>query len=143
MDVIVIGGGLMGTAATYFMARRGLRVTLIERGRTGATVASFGNIRRSGRFLPQMPLAHRSREIWGEAERMLGRDVEFRATGHLRLVFDEDGLAAMRRFIGEARPWGFEPEEIGANEIRACFPGLGPTRSAPRSRARTDAAIPA
>ena len=30
MDVIVIGGGLMGTAATFFLARRGLRTTLIE-----------------------------------------------------------------------------------------------------------------
>ncbi|MCJ8140994.1 NAD(P)/FAD-dependent oxidoreductase [Falsirhodobacter halotolerans] len=128
MDVVVVGGGLMGTAATFFLARRGLRVTLIERGRVGAgaTVASFGNIRRSGRFLPQMPLAHRAREIWGEAERMLGRDVEFRATGHLRLVFDEDGLTAMRRFIADAHPWGFHPEEIGPNEIHARFPGLGP-----------------
>lgn len=128
MDVIVVGGGLMGTAATFFLAQRGLKVTLIERGRvgTGATVASFGNIRRSGRYLPQMPLAHLSRKLWGEAARMLGRDVEFRATGHLRLVFDQDGLAAMRRFITDAAPWGFHPEEIGPNEIRARFPGLGP-----------------
>ena len=45
MDVIVIGGGLMGTAAAFFLARRGLSVTLLERGRvgTGATVASFGS----------------------------------------------------------------------------------------------------
>ena len=63
MDVIVIGGGLMGTAATFFLARRGLRTTLIERNRvgTGATVASFGNIRRTGRHLTQLPLAHRAR----------------------------------------------------------------------------------
>jgi sarcosine oxidase subunit beta len=128
MDVIVIGGGLMGTAATFFLARRGLRVALVERGRvgTGATVASFGNIRRTGRYLPQMPLAHRSRALWGEAERMLGRDVEFRQTGHLRLVFDENGLSDMRRFIEAAKPWDFHPEEIGPNEIRARFPGLGP-----------------
>ena len=65
MDLIVIGGGLMGTAATFFLARRGLKVALIERDRvgTGATVASFGNIRRTGRHLPQMPLAHRSRAL--------------------------------------------------------------------------------
>lgn len=128
MDVIVIGGGLMGTAATFFLARRGLRVTLIERNRvgTGATVASFGNIRRTGRYLRQLPLAHRSRAIWGEAERLLGRDVEFRATGHLRLVFEEAALANMRAFIEAARPWGFAPEELSRQEIQAKFPGLGP-----------------
>lgn len=128
MDVIVLGGGLMGTAATFFLRRRGLKVTLIERNRvgTGATVASFGNIRRTGRHLTQLPLAHRSRALWGEAERLLGRDVEFRATGHLRLIFEEDALADMRAYAQAARPWGLELEELGANEIRTRFPGLGP-----------------
>lgn len=128
MDVIVLGGGLMGTAATFFLRRRGLAVTLIERHRvgTGATVASFGNIRRTGRHLTQLPLAHRSRALWGDAERLLGRDVEFRSTGHLRLIFEEDALADMRAYAEAARPWGLELEELGTNEIRARFPGLGP-----------------
>ncbi len=115
MDAIVLGGGLMGTATAYFLARRGVRVTLIEKNRigTGATLASFGNIRRSGRHLTQLPLAHRSRRLWGELQDMLGRDVEFRATGHLRLIFDEDGLADMRAYAEAARPWGLELDELG------------------------------
>ncbi|MBZ9668492.1 NAD(P)/FAD-dependent oxidoreductase [Mesorhizobium sp. ES1-3] len=128
MDVVVLGGGLMGTASAYFLARRGARVTLIERSRigTGATVASFGNIRRTGRHLSQLPLAHRSLRLWGEAEKMLGRDVEFRATGHIRLIFDEDGLADMRTYAQTARPWGLELEELSPREIHTRFPGLGP-----------------
>lgn len=128
MDVIVLGGGLMGTASAYFLARRGIKVTLIERNRvgTGATVASFGNIRRSGRYLPQLPLAHRSLALWHEAENMLGRDVEFRATGHLRLIFGEKGLADMRAYAQAAKPWGLELEEMGANALHDRFPGLGP-----------------
>ena len=128
MDVIVLGGGLMGTASAHFLARRGARVTLIERNRvgTGATVASFGNIRRTGRHLSQLPLAHRSLRLWGEAAKMLGRDVEFCATGHIRLAFDDDGLADMRAYAEAARPWGLELEELGPREIRDRFPGLGP-----------------
>ncbi|MBZ9847720.1 FAD-binding oxidoreductase [Mesorhizobium sp. CA14] len=128
MDVIVLGGGLMGTASSYFLARRGARVTLIERNRvgSGATVASFGNIRRSGRHLSQLPLAHRSLRLWGEAEKLLGRDVEFRATGHIRLIFDEGGLADMRAYAETARPWGLELEELSPRQIHARFPGLGP-----------------
>lgn len=129
MDAIVLGGGLMGTAAAFFMARRGVRVTLIERNRvgTGATVASFGNIRRSGRYLPQLPLAHRSLELWRQASQLLGRDVEFRATGHLRLAFTEKALDEMRGFARAARLWGLELEELEPREIRARFPALGPT----------------
>ncbi|MEI9410639.1 FAD-binding oxidoreductase [Mesorhizobium salmacidum] len=128
MDVIVLGGGLMGTASAYFLTRRGARVTLIERNRigTGATVASFGNIRRTGRHLSQLPLAHRSLRLWGEAEKMLGRDVEFRATGHIRLIFDEASLADMRTYAQTARPWGLELEELSPREIHTRFPGLGP-----------------
>jgi sarcosine oxidase subunit beta len=128
MDVIVLGGGLMGTTTAYFLARRGHSVTVIERGRVGngATIASFGNVRRTNRFLPQLPLAHRARAIWGEAERLLGRDVEFRQTGHVRLVFDEDGLADMRAYAEAARPWGLDIEELGPEDIRRRFPGLGP-----------------
>lgn len=129
MDVIVIGGGLMGSATAFFLAQRGLQVRLIERGAigAGATVASFGNIRRTGRFLPQLPLAHRSLALWNRAETLLGRDVEFRATGHLRLIFDADGLARMREFQAAAHPWGLEIDELSPAQIRARFPGLGPT----------------
>ena len=128
MDVIVLGGGLMGTASALFLARRGVRVTLIERRRigAGATVASFGNIRRSGRHLSQLPLAARSLAIWNDAERLLERDVEFRATGHLRLIFDKDGHADMQAYAAAARPLGLTLEELTPGELRQRFAGLGP-----------------
>ncbi|MCR8825859.1 NAD(P)/FAD-dependent oxidoreductase [Pseudosulfitobacter koreensis] len=127
MDVIVLGGGLMGTSAAFFLARRGITVTLIDPNAigAGATTASFGNIRRTGRFLPQLPLAHRSRALWGQAKDLLGRDVEFRATGHLRLIFDAASHADMRRFADAAAPWGLSLEELDAADLRRRFPGLG------------------
>lgn len=128
MQVIVLGGGLMGSATAFFLARRGLRVRLIERGHVGAgaTVASFGNIRRTGRALEQLPLAQRSLDLWNRTEQLLGRDVEFRATGHLRLIFDEASRADMLRFDEAARPWGLELEHLEPSEILRRFPGLGP-----------------
>ncbi len=127
VQVIVLGGGLMGSSAAFFLARRGASVTLIDTGAigAGATVASFGNIRRTGRNLEQLPLAHRARALWAEAERLLGRDVEFRATGHLRLIFDADGLADMRAYAEAARPRGLDLEELDAETLRRRFPGVG------------------
>lgn len=128
MKVIILGAGLMGAATAFFLARRGANVTLIERGAVGAgaTVASFGNIRRSGRHLAQLPLAARSLEIWGQAEQLLGHDVEFRAMGHLRLIFDPEGLALMQDYARAALPLGLRLEQLTAAELRARFPGLGP-----------------
>lgn len=119
----------MGSATALFLARRGISVTLVDRRQVGAgaTVASFGNIRRSGRYLPQMPLAHRSLALWGELDALLGQDVEFRATGHLRLIFDAEGLTLMLQYQTEARNWGLDLQELTPAEIRRRFPGLGPS----------------
>ncbi|HEY2937637.1 MAG TPA: FAD-dependent oxidoreductase [Gaiellaceae bacterium] len=55
-DVVVIGGGAIGTTAALELARRGVRVTLLERGETLAAGCSAGN---SGLICPShsMPLA--------------------------------------------------------------------------------------
>lgn len=126
MAVIIVGGGLMGAATAFFLARRGVPVTLLERSLigSGATLASFGNIRRQGRYLPQMPLAHRSLALWGQIDALLGQDVEFRATGHIRLAFDETSVADMERFASAARPCGLELELLTPSMIARRFPYL-------------------
>ena len=88
-DVIVVGGGIMGAATAFFLRRRGVKVVLLERGLVGqqASGVNFGNVRRQGRFLPQLPLANRSRAIWGQLNELLGEDAEFIATGHVRVCF--------------------------------------------------------
>ena len=42
-DVIVIGAGVVGVAAAYFLARRGRKVTVLEQGEVCAG-SSYGNI---------------------------------------------------------------------------------------------------
>src|ERR1700691_5565563 len=94
-DVIIVGGGLMGAATAFFLRRRGRSVILLERGLVGqqASGTNFGNVRRQGRFLPQLPLANRSREIWGRLPELIGEDVEFLVSGHIRVCFRAEELA--------------------------------------------------
>jgi FAD dependent oxidoreductase len=82
-DVIVVGGGIMGAATAFYLRKRGRTVSLIERGLIGqqASGVNFGNVRRQGRYLPQLPLANRSREIWGRLDELLGEDAEFLPSG--------------------------------------------------------------
>ena len=35
-DVVVIGGGIVGACTAYYLARRGVKVALVEKGRIGA-----------------------------------------------------------------------------------------------------------
>jgi len=126
-DVIVVGGGLMGAASAFFLRKRGRSVILLERGLVGqqASGVSFGNVRRQGRYLPQLPLAHRSRAIWGQTKELLGDDAEFLVTGHVRGVYDEAQAAVVEKYAKDARGWGLDLELVGGREFRRRFPFFG------------------
>ncbi len=127
-DVIVVGGGFMGAASAFFLRKRGRSVILLERGQVGqqASGVNFGNVRRQGRFLPQLPLANRSRAIWGDLARLIGEDAEFLPTGHIRVCYDRDQLAVLEDYAADAKDWGLELELLGRNALRDRFPFLGP-----------------
>ncbi len=125
-DVIIVGGGLMGAATAFFLRRRGRSVILLERGLVGqqASGVNFGNVRRQGRFLPQLPLANRSREIWGRLKELLGEDAEFLVSGHIRVSFRPEEVGRLEQYAEAARPYGLDLELISRNALRARFPYL-------------------
>jgi sarcosine oxidase subunit beta len=127
-DVIVVGGGIMGSSAAFFLRRRGRSVILLERGLVGqqASGTNFGNVRRQGRFLPQLPLAHRSRGIWGKLKELLGEDAEFLATGHVRICYREQQLALLETYARDARAYGLQLEILTQNALRDRFPFISP-----------------
>jgi sarcosine oxidase subunit beta len=127
-DVVIVGGGLMGAATAFFLRRRGRSVILLERGLVGqqASGTNFGNVRRQGRFLPQLPLANRSREIWGRLPELIGEDVEFLVSGHIRVCFRAEELAELEAHARAVREYDLELEIISRNALRDRFPFLSP-----------------
>lgn len=81
MKVLVVGGGVIGSAAAYCLARRGAEVTVIER--TGVACAASG---KSGGFLaldwcdgsPLEPLARRSFALHARLPEEIGGDWGYR-----------------------------------------------------------------
>lgn len=58
-DVIVIGAGVVGCAAAYYLAKRGVKVTVLERREVacGASGRNGSGARQSGRDNRELPLA--------------------------------------------------------------------------------------
>lgn len=127
-DVAIIGGGLMGAATAFFLRRHGCSVILLERGLVGqqASGVNFGNVRRQGRFLPQLPLANRARAIWGRLPELIGEDAEFLATGHIRVCFRAEEVGQLEAYARDARAFDLELELISRNALRARFPYISP-----------------
>ncbi|MBL8698952.1 MAG: FAD-binding oxidoreductase [Alphaproteobacteria bacterium] len=126
-DVAIVGGGTAGCAAALALRRRGLRVVLLEKGLCGAMASgtNFGGVRRQGRDLREMPLAHRAREIWSRLPAIVGEDCEFRVTGHIKLARDDAEMAELEAYAPVARDAGLDLSVVGANAVRDLFPWLG------------------
>ncbi|MDE1180880.1 FAD-binding oxidoreductase [Paraburkholderia sp.] len=126
-DVIVVGGGFMGVATAFFLRQRGRSVILLERGLIGqqASGVNFGNVRRQGRFLPQLPLANRSREIWGKMPELIGHSAEFLQSGHCRVGYRQEQADAFEVYAKEAAHYGLKLDLYTGDALRAKFPYLG------------------
>ncbi|RNF34372.1 NAD(P)/FAD-dependent oxidoreductase [Paracoccus methylarcula] len=117
-DCVVIGAGITGVSAAYWLARAGQRVVLLEKGRIGAEQSSrnWGWCRQQNRDARELPLSTRSLDLWEEMTADIGEDLGFRRCGLLYLSDDEaeiEGWAEWGRF---ARGEGVDTRMIGPTE---------------------------
>ncbi|MCP3719905.1 FAD-binding oxidoreductase [Paraburkholderia sp. CNPSo 3281] len=126
-DVIVIGGGIIGTSTAFFLSRRKRSVILIERGLTGqqASGVNFGGVRRQGRALSQLAMSNRALDIWYRAQSLLGEDVEFLPSGHTRVCYHAHDAEYFHRYAEQARAYGLDLEVLEGAALFKRFPFLG------------------
>lgn len=127
-DVIIVGGGIMGASAAFFLRKRGMSVILLERGLIGqqASGVNFGNTRRMGRPIEQLPLSNRSRETWLKFKELFGADVELLLNGHLRVGYTQAHEERMVQYAHDAKDFGMDMQMMGTKAMHERFPYLGP-----------------
>ena len=127
-DVIIVGGGIMGAATAFFLRKRGVSVILLERGLIGqqASGVNFGNVRRMGRAIEELPLSNRSREIWLKFKELFGEDVELLLNGHLRAGLTPAHEERLEKYARDAADYGLGMQMMGVKALRERFPFLGP-----------------
>ena len=127
-DVLIVGGGLFGAFTGLFLARRGLRVTLLERGLIGAeaSATNFGNLRLHGRSARQYPLSLRAQELWERYTTLTGEDCEIIRTGHLYFAQSDEGQETLRGDVRTARGFGVDSDLLEGEALRQRFAFFAP-----------------
>lgn len=120
-DVVVIGGGIVGVFTAYYLARRGLKVALVEKGRIGAEQSSrnWGWCRQQNRDGRELPMATKSLALWEDFQTTSGESAGFSRTGLLYLSDDEAELAGWARWGDFAKTVGVTShmlDGVGASE---------------------------
>jgi glycine oxidase len=135
VDVAIIGGGVIGCACAWALARAGVSVTLYERGRlaseaSGASAGILAPLAESDRPGPFAELAvaglHAFREeIDGIAEES-GIDPEYRRCGVIRLALDERDADALRRAAGWQSNQALGLRWLNPSDVMEIEPALAP-----------------
>jgi glycine/D-amino acid oxidase-like deaminating enzyme len=126
-STVIVGGGIVGTAAAFFLADRGERdVLLLERGRlgSGTTKGGMGGIRHQ--FVDELDvrLSVMATEFWREFASFTGGSHPFEERGYLFIAETREGLAQMREPLPLYERLGVVVEMLDRDEIEDLVPGI-------------------
>jgi len=126
-DVVVIGGGVIGTSVAYHLARRGIRATLLERGdmASGSSGACDGLVLlQSKKPGLHLRLAMESRNLFDRLMEELPVSIEYRRGGGMVVIETEEEFRAMEHYAQEQRETGLEVALLDIAAARAMEPEL-------------------
>lgn len=127
-DAVIIGGGLHGLAAAYYLARHeGMTdIAVIEKNYIGfgGSGRNTAIVRANQRTQQNLPLYKEALELWPILTRELDFNLMFYNCGNLNLAHSEAALKAMRLQVATAQYNGIASKLVDAKECKEIIPAL-------------------
>lgn len=126
-EVVVVGAGIVGCATAWELARRGVRVTLLDRGAvSGATTGlGEGNVLVSDKDAgPELELAVLGRALYDELEQVVGGVGRIRRKGALIVHPDAETWALEPARAERLRAAGVDCDLVDGDRVRELEPNL-------------------
>jgi glycine/D-amino acid oxidase-like deaminating enzyme len=125
VDVVVIGGGIIGTSTAFFLAQKGIAVALCEKGHIAGEQSSrnWGFCRQQGRDPRELPLIIESLRIWRGIDRLIDGDTGFRQAGIVYLAEDAKATADHKKWLDYARSYQLDSRLVSGPQLATLLPG--------------------
>jgi glycine/D-amino acid oxidase-like deaminating enzyme len=124
VDVVVIGGGIIGTSTALELAEAGLRVALCEKGGIGQEQSSrnWGWVRISRRDPREVPLMAEALRIWNNLDRRIEGDTGYRRAGIIFTCANAKEYADHERWNRNLEGYQLDSRMLSKAEFNAMFP---------------------
>jgi len=126
-NVVVIGGGIIGTSTAFFLARKGVPVVLCEKGHIAGEQSSrnWGWCRKMGRDPREIPLAVEALRLWEQMNELTEAETGYRRCGIMYLCKTKDELARREAWLDQVgRPYQLDTKMLSGAEASQMMPGL-------------------
>lgn len=128
-DVVIIGGGVIGTAIAYYLSKQGIRATLLERkdvcsGTSGACDKAISL--QSKNPGPHLALALESAAMYDELGEELECDLEYKQGGGMIAIENTSQLSIIANFVERQKKSGLAVDLLSGEEARRRQPALSP-----------------
>jgi sarcosine oxidase subunit beta len=123
-DVVIVGGGVMGTSAAFHLAEAGVNVVLLERAQlgSGSTSRAAGGVRTQFSDALNVELARRSMDAFRDFGRRPGWEIDFKQVGYLFVLSREADVERFERSVALQSERGLESLMVTADEVRELCP---------------------
>ncbi|SFD74574.1 NAD(P)/FAD-dependent oxidoreductase [Salipiger profundus] len=125
VDVVVIGGGIIGSSTALELAEAGYSVAVCEKGGIGHEQSSrnWGWVRITRRDPREIPLMAESLRLWKTIDERLGRSTGYRTTGITFVCKNEKMVENYRNWKRHLEPFQIKSEILSPQEMRDLNPG--------------------
>lgn len=138
VDVLVVGGGIVGMTAALDLARDGRAVAIVDDGRHSGTTANAGSlhVQMQSRFIRlypdlapnverSLPLYVAGAARWRDLAQELGADMEIKQSGGLMVAEDEAQFSFLAAKCARERALGLDVHMLDRAELSRIAPYLG------------------
>jgi len=120
-EVLIVGGGIIGSSIAYYLSKRNIEVTVVEKGKFlgGASGANQGGIPVSLFDPPLLDLVRESRKLYEGLSGELREELGFDETGLLLLVLKEEQVSLLNKFMKRMEQRGLGVKKLSKSEIQS------------------------